>query len=104
MSLFDDITLLGQEPLGDVRQPHLTPTHERWLNENLSGQEAIFFCRKWGRPVVRQIGPLLAIEAAEGLLLDELVLISKGELRQRFDLLAGQLESARDVVRRQSVT
>jgi hypothetical protein len=47
---------------------------------------------------------LLAIEAAEGLLLDELVLIAKGELRQRFDLLAGQLESARDVVRRQSVT
>ena len=68
----------------------------------LTDREAIFFCRKWGRPVVRRIGPLLAIEATEGLLLDELVLIAKGEPRQRFDLLAGQLESARDVVRRRS--
>lgn len=68
----------------------------------VTGREAIFFCRKWGRPVVRQIGPLVAIEVAEGLLMDELVLSAKGEPRQRFDLLAGQLESARDEVRRRS--
>ena len=68
----------------------------------LIDQEAVFFCRKWGHSVIRQIGPLLAIEAVEGLLLDELVLITKGELRQRFDMLAGQLESARDEVRRRS--
>jgi hypothetical protein len=118
---------------GDVSPPCLSSVQQRWLNENLPGQaqgslfaviatadtkgfrnitgtlcvtgrEAIFFCRKWGRPVVRRIGSLLAIETAEGLLLDELVLIAKGEPRQRFDLLAGQLERARDQVRRQSAT
>ena len=44
----------------------------------------------------RKIGPLVAIEAKKGLLLDELLLVVVDGRRVRFDLLAGQMESARD--------
>ena len=116
---------------GEVRGPRLTAAQQQWLQGALlrpgaapavrrdchgghegfaqpvgtlclTGREAVFFFRKWGRLVARQIGPPLAIETSEGLLLDELVLTSAGELRIRFDLLAGQLESARDEARRLS--
>lgn len=116
---------------GEVRKPQLTPVQQRWLTEYrpgpapprlfavittadmkglrnavgtlcLTDREAVFFSRRWGRLVARQIGPLLALETRKGLLLDELVLIAADGLRVRFDLLAGQLESARDEARRQS--
>lgn len=116
---------------GDPRPPRLSLAHQNWLEENLPGQapyslfaviatadtkdlrgrlgtlcltarEAVFFSRKWGRPVIRPLGPVLALEAGNGLLLDELVLVGTGDERQRFDLLAGQLESARDEVMRRS--
>jgi len=56
----------------------------------------VFFARRWGRPVTRQIGPLHAVETSEGLLLDQLVLIAADGTRWRFGLLAGQLKNARD--------
>ena len=114
---------------GEVREPQLTTAQERWLREHCSteaprrlfsviatadlkglrnavgtlcvnGREAVFFCRKWGRLVARQIGPLDAIEIRRGFLVDELVLGASDGLRKRFDLLAGQLESAREVAKR----
>ncbi|MCL5745267.1 MAG: DUF4126 domain-containing protein [Acidobacteria bacterium] len=116
---------------GEVHGPRLTAAQEQWLGEHcsspaarrlfsviatadmkglrnregtlcLTGRETVFFFRKWGRLRARQIGPPLAIETSKGLLLDELVLTFAGELRIRFDLLAGQLESARDEARRLS--
>jgi hypothetical protein len=68
----------------------------------LTDREAVFFSRTWGRLVARRIGPLLALESRKGLVLDEVVLIAADGLRVRFDLLAGQLESARNEARRQS--
>ncbi len=115
--------------LGLVRPPFLTPAHQRWLAEHLPGQaprrlfaviatadckglrnaigtlcltdrEAVFFARRWGRPVTRRLGPLRAVESRKGILVDELVLISADGLRVRFDLLAGQLSNAREEARR----
>jgi len=120
---------LLQSWFGEVRKPHLTPVQQRWFKEHCPGlaprrlfaviatkdlkglrnavgtlcltdREAVFFSRRWGRLVTRQIGPLLAYEASERLLLDELVLVAADGLRIRFDLLAGQQESARDEARR----
>jgi hypothetical protein len=59
------------------------------------GQDAVFLSRRWRRPVERKIGPLAAMEATRGLLLDEIALLTADGSRVRFDLLAGQLESAR---------
>ena len=59
-------------------------------------REAVFFARRWGRPVTRQIGPLHAVETSQGLLLDQLVLIAADGTRWRFGLLAGQLKNARE--------
>jgi hypothetical protein len=116
---------------GEIRKPQLTPVQQRWLAEYCPGpaprrlfavittadmkglrnavgilclreREAVFFSRRWGRLVARQIGPLLALETRTGLLLDELVLIAAGGLQVRFGLLAGQLECARDEARCQS--
>jgi hypothetical protein len=68
----------------------------------IAGSEAAFFSRKWGRLLARQIGPLAAIEVEDGLLVDELLLITTEGLRIRFDLLAGQLERAREEGKRLS--
>jgi hypothetical protein len=65
----------------------------------LIDREAVFFSQKWGRLVARRVSPLRAIEAREGFLLDELVLVAVDGARIRFDLLAGQMESAQEVVR-----
>ena len=108
---------------GKVRKPQLTSAQQQWLSEHssdqaprrlfaaiatadmkglsnfvgtlcLSDREAVFFSRKWGRLVARQISPLLSFETREKFLLDELVLTTEGGARTQFDLLAGQLESA----------
>jgi hypothetical protein len=110
---------------GKGRVPQLTPGQQQWLTERftvpapslllhvvgtadtkglrnavgtlcLREQEAVFFARRWGRLVGRQIGPLHAVETRKGLLLDQLVLISADGTRLRFGLLAGQLKSARE--------
>ncbi len=120
--------LLGKW-FGEVHKPQLPPVEQRWLMEHWTGQEpcrlfavvatadlkglrnavgtlcvtdreAVFFFRRYGRLVAREINPLLAVETREGLLLDELVLTGAGELRIQFDLLAGQRDSARDEERR----
>ena len=61
----------------------------------LTEREAVFFTRRWGRPVTRQLGPLHSLETRKGFLLDQLVIIAVDGTRSRFSLLAGQLESAR---------
>ena len=107
---------------GTARIPQLTPAQQQWLTERLPGpppsrllhviatadtkglhnavgtlclreREAVFFARRWGRLVTRQIGPLGAIETKKGLLLDQLILISADGSRLRLGLLAGQLKS-----------
>jgi hypothetical protein len=109
---------------GEPRKPQLTPQQERRLancSEGhharrmfsaiatadvrglrnsigtlcLMGQQAVFFSRRWWRAIERNIGPVAAIETRRGFLLDELVLVDKDGLRTRFDLLAGQIETAR---------
>jgi hypothetical protein len=108
---------------GTARVPQLTPAQQQWLTEHFPGpapsrllhvigtadtrglrnavgtlclreREAVFFARRWGRLVARQIGPLHTVETREGFLLDQLFLISADATRWRFGLLAGQLESA----------
>jgi hypothetical protein len=108
---------------GAVRQPELGRSEKQWMNEHCPGREprrlfsviatadlkglrnavgtlcldereAVFFSRRWGRLAARQLGPLSAIEVRRGLLLDELALLSAEGQRTRFDLLAGQRESA----------
>jgi hypothetical protein len=109
---------------GEIQAPQLTSEQERWLADHssgrlrrtfaviatsdvkglrnmlgtlcLTGREAVFFSRKWWRPVANKIGPLVAIEPKKGLLLDELLLVVGDGRRVRFDLLAGQMDSARD--------
>ena len=44
----------------------------------------------------RKFGPLAAIEPKKGFLLDELALVAVEGQRVRFDLLAGQMDIARD--------
>ncbi|MEN6534345.1 MAG: DUF4126 domain-containing protein [Bryobacteraceae bacterium] len=68
----------------------------------LDGREAVFFTRKWGRLVAREIGPLNTIEVEDGLLINELVLAGADGLRKEFILLAGQLENAREASMRLS--
>jgi hypothetical protein len=68
----------------------------------LAGREAVFFCRKWGRLVAREIGPIESIEVRKRLLSDEVVLVTAQEGRKRFDLLAGQLEDVRAEMKRLS--
>jgi hypothetical protein len=109
---------------GEPRKPQLTPEQERRLTDSsagrparrmfsviatadvkglrnsigtlcLMGQEAVFFSRRWWRCIERKIGPVIAIETRRGLLLDELALVDKAGRRTRFDLLAGQIETAR---------
>jgi len=65
----------------------------------LSGNKAVFFCRRWHRLVEREFAPFVAIEAVHGFLLDGLVMDGADGRRLRFDLLAGQLERARDLGR-----
>jgi hypothetical protein len=113
---------------GEVRKPQLTPAAEQWLAEHSSGQtpprlfaviatadlkglrnavgtlclagrEAVFFSRRWRRPVERKIGPLVAVESKKGLLVDVLVLVGADGRRIRFDLLSGQMEGARETAR-----
>ena len=110
---------------GKGHAPQLTPIQKQWLAQRFPGaaparllhvigtadtkglhnapgtlclgaREAVFFARRWGRPVTRQIGPLQAVETSKGILLDRLVLIAADGTQCRFGLLAGQLESARD--------
>ncbi len=116
---------------GKVHELQLTPNQQQWLMEHCPGpaparlfhvistadtkglrnavgtlclteRKAVFFARRWGRLVAREIGPLLALETREGVLLDQLVVIAVDGARSRFGLLAGQLERARDETRRQS--
>lgn len=116
---------------GEVRPPQLTSAQRDWLQRNCPGlppgrlfavvatgevkglrnavgtlclidREAVFFCRRWGRLVARRFGPLDALEAKAGLLLDHLVLAAAGGTRVRFDLLAGQIESAREAAGREA--
>lgn len=113
---------------GNARPRQLTTEQRRWLSEHcpgqsprqvfaviatadlrglrgvlgtlcLTGDETVFFGRKWGRPVERRIGRLQAIQTERGLLLDELALVAADGARIRFDLLAGQVSSAREVGR-----
>ncbi len=110
---------------GEAPQARLTSLQEQWLANNglgrtprrlfsviatadveglrnavgtvcLMGTEAVFFTRRWRRPVERKIGPLAAIEARRGLVVDRLVLVGADGTRTRFDLLAGQMAGARD--------
>jgi hypothetical protein len=110
---------------GAARKAGLRPAERQWLEEQWMGRapirswavitsaglkglrirvgtlclgdrEAVFFTRQWGRLVAREIAPLVAIEVESGLLVDELVLVLADGRRNRFDLLAGQLESARE--------
>ena len=109
---------------GGCEPPRLTTVQERWLADHsagrlrrtfaviatpdvkglrntlgtlcLTGHEAVFFSRRWWRPVERKIGPWVAIEPKKGLLLDELLLVVVDGRRVRFDLRAGQMETARD--------
>jgi hypothetical protein len=119
------IAALLRNWFGKGRAPQLTPVQQQWLTERFPGpapsrllhvigtadtkglhnalgtlclreREAVFFARRWGRPVTRQIGPLQAVETSEGLLLDQLVLIASDGTRWRFGLLAGQLKRARE--------
>ncbi|MGD0125823.1 MAG: DUF4126 domain-containing protein [Terriglobia bacterium] len=119
------VAALVRNWLGTVRAPQLTPAQQQWLTEHFPGpapsrllhvigtadtrglrnavgtlcleeQEAVFFTRRWGRLVARQIGPLHTVETRKGLLLDQLLLISADGTRLRFGLLAGQLKSARE--------
>ncbi|MCC7176747.1 MAG: DUF4126 domain-containing protein [Bryobacterales bacterium] len=114
---------------GGVRPPRLDPAEEQWLAERwrgriprqlfdviataglrglrnrvgvlcLAGREAVFFTRKWGRLVAREIGQPAAVEIEDGMLVDMLVLVLADGGRKRFDLLAGQLERAREVSKR----
>ena len=116
---------------GKVRELELTPNQQQWLAEHFPGaerprlfhvigtvdakglhnavgtlclteREAVFFARRWGRLVARQIGPLLALETRKRLLQDQLVIVTADGSRVRFGMLAGQLESARDEARRRS--
>jgi hypothetical protein len=116
---------------GGVSEPQLRPAERRWLGENWPGRtpqrlfaviatadlkglrnavgtlcltkgEAVFFSRRWGRVVARQIGKLRAMETSKGLVLGDLVLIAADGLRVRFDLLAGQWETACEEARSQS--
>lgn len=109
---------------GQSRKPQLTGAQERWLSEHtagpaprrvfdviatrdmkglrnavgvlcLTGQDAVFFSRRWRRAVERKIGPLVAMEATKGLFVDQIALLAPDGARVRFDLLAGQLETAR---------
>ncbi|HSW51137.1 MAG TPA: DUF4126 domain-containing protein [Bryobacteraceae bacterium] len=68
----------------------------------LAGQGAVFFTRKWGRLVAREIAPLTAIKLKDGLLVDELILLPADAPCRRFDLLAGQSEAVREATRRLS--
>ncbi|HWB86105.1 MAG TPA: DUF4126 domain-containing protein [Bryobacteraceae bacterium] len=68
----------------------------------LAGNEAVFFTRRWGRLLARELGPVLAIEARMGFLVDELVVVGAGGVRQRFDLLGGQLKAAREEAQRRA--
>jgi hypothetical protein len=119
------IAAVSRNWFGSVRVPQLTPGQQQWLTQRLPGpapsrvlhvigtkdttglhnaigtlclreQEAVFFARRWGRLVARQIGPLQAVETKKGLLLDQLFLISTDGTRLRLGLLAGQLKSARE--------
>jgi hypothetical protein len=110
---------------GEVQKPQLSPVQERWLADHSAGQspgrifaviasadvkglrntvgklclvghEAVFFYRRWRRHAQRRIGPLAAMQPRKGFLLDELVLVGSDGLRLRFDLLAGQVESAHE--------
>jgi hypothetical protein len=62
---------------------------------SLSGREAAFLTRRWRRQVERRIGPVAAVEARRGILVDRLDLVLADGRRIRFDLLAGQLARAR---------
>lgn len=115
---------------GAVRQPELSAAQQRWLQEHSFGPapyrlfaviatadikglrnavgtlclargEAVFFSRRWGRFIARRIGPLAAVEAQAGLLLDQLALTAGEADPIRFDLLAGQMKSAREEARRE---
>jgi len=117
------VAALVRNWFGTVRAPQLTPAQRQWLTEHFPGpapsrllhvigtadtrglrnavgtlclgeQQAVFFTRRWGRLVARQIGPLHTVETRKGLLLDQLLLISSDGTRLRFGLLAGQLKSA----------
>jgi hypothetical protein len=119
---------LGRSWFGEGCKARLTSAQQDWLKGHCSGQEprrlfaviatadlkglrnavgtlclidreAVFFSQKWGRLVARRVSPLRSIEAREGLLLDEMVLVAVDGVRIRFDLLAGQMESAQDAVR-----
>jgi hypothetical protein len=123
------ISALFRHWFGDVRAPVLTAPQQSWLNDNLPGQvprrllaviatadlkglrtslgtlclighETVFFPRKRGREVARPLGLISAMETRRGLLLDELLLVAADGHRIHFDLLAGQLQEARDEARR----
>lgn len=110
--------------LGMVRDPRLTPAQEERFRARFGGRppraifavvataglkglrnsvgmlcmderDAVFFSRRWGRMVERDLAPMSAIEVKRRFLLDDLVLIADDGRRSRFDLLAGQLERAR---------
>jgi len=110
--------------MGEPQSARLTPDQDRWVAEHcagrlrrvfaviatadlkscrnaegtlsLVGDEAVFFTQRWRRRVERKIGPLTAVESKRGILLDKLTLVTTDGRRTRFDLLAGQMEQARD--------
>jgi hypothetical protein len=122
------IAALFRHWFGEAQAPVLTAPQQSWLNDNLPGQvprrllaviasadlkgmrnvlgtlclvgqEAVFF-RKRGRQLARPLGTIQGIETRRGLLLDELLVICACASRVRFDLLAGQMQGARDEARR----
>jgi hypothetical protein len=60
----------------------------------LSADGALFFARKWGRGVEREIAPVASLESRTHFLLDELALVATDGRKVRFDLLAGQRTQA----------
>jgi Domain of unknown function (DUF4126) len=60
----------------------------------LSADKALFFSRKWGRAVEREIAPVASLESRTHFLLDELAIVAADGRKVRFDLLAGQRTQA----------
>lgn len=111
-------SLFGTSP-----EPSLSEANNRWLDANYPGRQqgllfsviatcdvkgmrnahgtlcivgpdAVFFTRRWFRPVRRVIGRVVGSETREGLLVDRLILTLAEGARVNFSLPAGQIDKA----------
>ncbi len=114
---------------GEALTPELTNAQRQWMQQQWSGnrscevfaviatrdlkslrnvtgtlcladREAVFFSRRWGRLATQRVEDILAVRVDPGLLEDRLVLTMAGGHKIGFDLLAGQLERARQSAQR----